>query len=133
MARIVGATVGGESRAYPFARLSSGVATDRLGGRDVVVLWRAGTRSALDTQTISTGRDVGAGGIFSPVAGGRRLDFAAAGSRFRDRQTGSTWSVLGVALSGPLRGRKLERLDGVEAFWFAWAAFVPGTSVWSGP
>lgn len=131
MERVLGVRVGGEARAYPYARLrEAGLARDRIAGQDVVVLWRAGTRSPLDTPLIANGRDVGSAGAFVPLIDGMRLDFAATPGGFRDEQTGSTWSVLGVALAGPLAGKRLASLDQADAFWFAWAAFTPTTSVY---
>jgi hypothetical protein len=55
--------------------------------------------------------------------------FSPAGPRtFRDRETDSRWSVAGVALEGPLAGRRLTSLPYQEAFWFAWVAFQPDTA-----
>jgi hypothetical protein len=133
MERVVGLMIGGESRAYPYSALSGpGVVSDRVGGRDVVVLWRGGTRSAVDARAVERGRDVGSAGAFTPVVEGRRLDVEPAAGGFRDLQTGSTWTVLGVATAGPLAGRRLERVDHRASFWFAWASSVPGTSIYEG-
>jgi uncharacterized protein DUF3179 len=129
MDRIIGVSAGGEAEAFRYRRLRRDrVVAGRLGGNDVVVLWRSGTRSALDTADISEGRDVGSAGVFRPVAAGRHLDLTAASDGFRDRQTGSIWSVLGVATAGPLRGARLEPVPHADAFWFAWAAFHPETA-----
>ena len=130
MERVLGVRAGDDSRAYPFGRLGSGVVADRIGGRDVVVLWRAGRASALDSALISDGSDTGAAAAYVPDAGGRHLDLEAVAGGFRDRQTGSIWSVLGVATAGPLAGSHLEPLPQVEAFWFAWAASVPRTTIY---
>lgn len=76
------------------------------------------------------GRDVGSTGVYDPVVDGRALAFSPAGPRtFRDRQTGSRWSVAGVAVDGPLEGRQLTTLAHQDAFWFAWAAFQPDTTL----
>jgi hypothetical protein len=129
--RVLGVRVGRESRAYPFARLRrAGALADRIGGREVVTLWSAGTVSPVDTPLIAEGRDVGAAAAYSPVLDGDRFDFEAAPGGFRDRQTGSIWSVLGTAVSGPLAGRRLEPVEQTVAFWFAWAASVPATTVY---
>jgi hypothetical protein len=52
-----------------------------------------------------------------------------AGDGFRDRETGSTWDVLGRATAEPLAGRSLEPVEHVDTFWFAWAAFRPDTTI----
>ncbi|MEX2554540.1 MAG: DUF3179 domain-containing protein [Actinomycetota bacterium] len=130
MERVVGVSSGAGSYAYRYATLrSAGVVYDRMGEEEVVVLWREGTRSALDTPLIADGAAVGAAGVFVPVVDGKRLDLAPDPGGFRDRQTGSTWTVLGVATGGPMAGKRLVPVEHVDAFWFAWAAFAPATGV----
>jgi hypothetical protein len=48
----------------------------------------------------------------------------------RDRETGSTWNILGKAISGPKVGEELAQIPAHNAFWFAWAAFWPHTEVY---
>jgi len=128
MDRIVGVADGGEAHAFRYRALEhEGLVAGRVGGRDIVVLWRPDTRSALDTADMSKGHDVGSAGVFHPVVAGRRIDLSATADGFRDRQTGSTWNVLGVATAGTLRGERLEAVPHADAMWFAWAAFYPGT------
>jgi hypothetical protein len=100
-----------------------------LAGQPVVVWWQPGTASALAGGTIAGGADIGATGAFSPVAGGRRLHFRPTAGGFRDRETGSHWSVLGHANAGPLTGQNLTPVTHVDTFWFVWAAFRPHTRV----
>ena len=51
----------------------------------------------------------------------------------KDRETGTTWSLLtGQALGGPLAGRALERLPSHYSFWFAWSDFHPETELYEG-
>ena len=48
-----------------------------------------------------------------------------------DLETGSTWTLEGLAVDGPLLGTQLEPVaEAFVAFWFAWAAFHPGTQLW---
>jgi len=100
-----------------------------LAGRPVIVWWQPGTASALSSPTVAGGSDVGATGAFSPVADGRRLHFLAVAGGFRDRETGSHWSVLGHAGAGPLVGENLTPVTHEDTFWFVWAAFCPHTRV----
>jgi hypothetical protein len=60
------------------------------------------------------------------------LQFEPGGSpgEFRDRQTGSTWSIFGSATGGPLLGQQLAPVFHTTEFWFAWAAFHPRTEIW---
>ena len=48
-----------------------------------------------------------------------------------DVETGSTWDITGRAVEGPLAGSRLAPLDNGDHFWFAWAAFVPHTEIWT--
>jgi hypothetical protein len=122
MERVLGAG----RRTYAYRALArSGVVADG----DVVLWWRRGTRSVLDAALISRAGDVGSAGAFVPAAKGRRLHFSAAPEGFRDAETGSVWTVLGVATSGPLAGQRLEPVTYTGAFWFAWAAFAPSTVI----
>jgi len=131
---------------YPFSALSRRrVVHDELAGRPLVAFWAPGTTSALDGADIAASRDVGAAAAFAPeieaspgdaVDGTGRLpsrltfrpDPRAAG-RFVDDQTGSTWSISGRAVAGPLEGRQLRRLLHGNHFWFAAAAFVPEAAI----
>jgi hypothetical protein len=57
------------------------------------------------------------------------VTFEAVADGFRDRETGTLWNLLGRAVRGPLEGRRLSAVPHVDAFWFAWAAFNPSTSI----
>lgn len=130
--RVAGVVIGDRARAYPFRLLAARkVVADTLAGQPLVVFYRAGAVSALDQTVIAQSREVGATGVFSPTVDGRVLTFEAAEGGFRDRETGSLWSLLGRAREGPLAGKALRPIIHVDAFWFAWAAFRPETDVWA--
>jgi hypothetical protein len=50
-----------------------------------------------------------------------------------DVETGSTWSVTGIATAGLLAGTQLEPVPHGNHFWFAWVAFSPETTIWTAP
>ena len=129
--RVVGVKIADTARAYPWPVLvERRVVHDRLGDQALVIFYRPGTLSALDAGEIQRSRAIGATAAFSPVLEGRPLTFEATADGFRDRETGSTWTLLGHAVKGPLAGRRLTAVPHVDAFWFAWAAFNPATSVY---
>ena len=134
MARVVGVRGGGDPVAYPYSDLARGpraaVIGDEIAGEPVVVMWRAGVASALDDEEVAAGRDVGTSGVFVARAAGHRLTFAVQDHQVVDRQTGSTWSIAGRAMSGPLQGTALEPVEHVDTFWFAWGAYHPETRVY---
>jgi hypothetical protein len=72
-----------------------------------------------------------AAAAFSRQARGRVLTFRAADRRVGDEQTGSTWDQFGRAVAGPLAGTRLAPATATDSFWFDWAAFHPGTTVWA--
>jgi hypothetical protein len=67
------------------ALTDAGVVELEVSDRPVVVWSIGGLRSALDTNSITEGRTVGATGAFDPVLDGRRLHFRHGGAdRFGD-------------------------------------------------
>ncbi len=109
--------------------LEVGVVAFALDGAPAVAFALPGTTSALDAGDITGGRDVGATGVFRPSVDGRALTFTRAEGGFVDAETGSRWDIFGAAVAGPLQGARLEVIEHVDTFWFAWAAFAPATAV----
>ena len=136
--RVLGLTVGGRHLAVPYPRLAARaqggvrVVDLDLAGAPLVVVWRAGTTSALDRERIAGSRDVGAAAAFSRRLGGRVLTFTTTAGQVRDEQTGIVWDPFGRAATGPLAGRRLTPAEATDSFWFDWAAFHPDTTVWTG-
>lgn len=99
----------------------------------VTVWWAPGQASALDAATVDDGVDVGSAVAVRPVLpDGRVATFTPAAdqdARFVDDLTGSTWTLLGEAVDGPLTGTALQRVPLDDTFWFVWFAFRPGTDV----
>lgn len=130
MARVLTIERGGEWVAYPYATLQElGAVNDDVGGEAIVVLWVPGTASALDTQQIASGRDVGSADAFQRNVAGQTLTFNRQGERLVDLETGSEWTILGRAVGGPLAGEQLVPVVAVNHFWFSWAAFSPETRI----
>ena len=133
---VLGVDVNDDFVAFPFPELQGravdGLAavSDEVGGRPIVVLWQAGTVSAVDETSIPDSKDVGAAAAFDPRVGTRTLTFEATAAGFLDRQTGSRWDITGRAVAGPLAGQRLEPVLSANSFWFDWAAFHPDTSIY---
>ena len=131
--RVVALTVDGEDVAFPFEILQEErVVGYGSGEHEVVVFFESGTTSALNARSIRGSDDVGASGVFRTVVDGDRLTFRADGDLFMDNETGSTWSILGLAVDGPLTGKQLEPVVHANHFWFAWGAFKPDTKIYEG-
>ncbi len=127
--RVAGVTFGGESQAWSYDVLRKQRTIDStVGGQPLVLLWAPGSASPLEGDDVREGRDVGSTGVYDPRVDGRTLTFSPAGrTEFRDRETGSGWTLTGLATDGPLAGKQLVPLAHQDAFWFAWAAFQPDT------
>jgi len=131
--RVVTATVGDVDAASPFSILTQEkVVNYNVGGRDLVVFFKAGTRSALDELLIGMSEEIGATGLFDAELDGLKLTFRADGGDFIDNETGSSWNILGQAIQGPSTGKRLTPIVHTNSFWFAAAAFKPDTQIYQG-
>lgn len=132
LSRVVGVSVDGVDKAYPFGVLGEALAVnDQLGDTPIAVLWGGDTADALDGAVIADSQAIGSGTAFDRRIGGQLLTFSPLGDdRFTDAETGSVWSLLGVAVEGPLAGEELDVVTHRNEFWFAWASFFPGAAVY---
>ena len=142
-ARVVGVDLGQRPVAIDRRALTvAGLVAVDIGDRHLIALWEPGTASALDGEAVAGGLEVGAVGVFDATVDGRRLTFdqvgdqvgdrvgdTGAGGAVVDRETGSMWSVLGRAVSGPLAGRRLQPVAHLDTFWFAWSRYHPDTEL----
>jgi Protein of unknown function (DUF3179) len=134
--RVLGVSVGRAAMAFPYGELEataidgSAVAETEVGGQPVVAFWTEGTASALDQPEIAASTLVGSLTAYDPRARGDLLRFVPDAGGFVDTRTGSRWDIFGRAVSGPLRGTRLEALPAVDHFWFSWAAFFPDTEIY---
>jgi len=126
---VLGVAFEGKARAYPLSTLekSDGVIADTLAGRKVFVLWYKPTRTAAifeaeaeDPDTEQTKKQ--------PVT--LTADAREPSSPFTDRETSSRWDIAGRAVSGPLKGKTLRWLPGIQCRWFAWSVEYPETDVY---
>jgi hypothetical protein len=133
--RVVTVGEGIDATAFPYSELRKvGTTAASVAGEEIVLFWAPGTASALDAPSIDDGEDIGATGVFRPAVDGRRLTFqreSGEDAPIRDRETGSTWSITGIAVGGELKGSRLEPFVHGDHFWFAWAAFAPETTIWT--
>jgi len=131
--RVVGVRIGAMTRAYPWPVLArERVVHDTLGTDRIVIFYQPGALSALDESQMERSRPIGATAVYSVSAAGKALTFEPSADGFRDRETATHWNLLGQALQGALAGQRLRPVPHVDAFWFAWAAFNPSTSIHAG-
>jgi hypothetical protein len=117
---VVGVSLNGRAKAYPFPRLrEESPVLDTLGGVPLVLV---------------VGDDQKSIRVFERMLDGRRLEFMArVGARplrLVDAETGSEWDFSGRALAGPLAGRQLAKVKALKEYWFDWKIYQPGTGVY---
>lgn len=66
---------------------------------------------------------------------GRVLTFEAKRSAegrilFYDRETATRWDIAGRAEEGPLKGRRLARIENHLSQWYGWVAYFPDTTIY---
>jgi Protein of unknown function (DUF3179) len=118
---IIGITVGDVAKAYPFDILKrQNPIIDSINNEPIILILH------------SDGKSVRA---FGRKLGSDNYDFyrAVDSSEFEliDSQTGSRWNFSGVAVSGPLAGRKLQQIYCLKDYWFDWKNYHPQTSIYN--
>jgi hypothetical protein len=132
MSRVVAVMPSGSSaKAYRFDDLRAAhVVNDIVADVPIVVFWGGKTVDPLAAATIDSGPPIGTGIAFDRRVGGQVLTFtSSADGGFVDGETGTSWTVLGKGISGPLAGEWLTPVTHRNDFWFAWAAFFPDAPV----
>ena len=130
MERVLSVSVGGKHRLYPLSVLERHpLANEELGGVPYVVMGKPGMASPLDSGRIAEGREIVAATAYDRRLDGTVLEFSQRGNCIVDTRTGSEWNILGEAISGPLKGRRLAPLDSGVHFAFAWLAFNPDSEI----
>lgn len=117
---VVGVTLNGRSKAYPFPLLrQQSPIVDAVGGVPVVLV--VGT----DGKSIR---------VFDRRVDGRKLELLATAGPWQmplvDAETGSEWDFTGRAVAGPLAGRQLTKLKALKEYWFDWKTYQPATAVY---
>ena len=121
--------IGESPVAYPFSFLSENpVLNDSIGNTDLVAFFDDGTLSAFGTLS-NEQQTSGSATVFSRMIGDRTLTFELTDTGITDAETGSIWNLVGMAVSGDLKGTQLAPVVHASHFWFAWAVFKPETEV----
>ncbi len=114
--------------AFPFQELA------KLGRVAVVDVRPPPDGQTRSDRVIFWDADAQAAAAYFRRVAGRELTFRVVGATIVDEQTGSSWSVDGLARSGPLAGTRLFGIpEAYTAYWFGWAAFMPRTEIWRAP
>jgi len=120
MSRVLGVEGSEMARAFPLDETRERACwLDTIGAEPITVWWYGPTRSAvafhrrLDDRVLTFYAD----------------DVSPETAPFKDKETGSRWTLAGRAVDGPLRGRELTWMPSVKCRWYAWVAEYPNTSI----
>jgi hypothetical protein len=118
---VVGVASSGAATAYPWTTLAAqNPILDSVGGTPLLILLHPDGRSLrcfdcrIDGTTLELFLKTGTG---PPV--------------IVDGKTGSEWDFAGLAMAGPMAGRRLARVTCLKDFWFDWKTYNPGTRVFA--
>jgi Protein of unknown function (DUF3179) len=119
-ALVIGLTVNGASRAYPFdAVVKQSPIIDELGSVPIF---------------IAVGEDKKSVRAFERAIDGRKLEFfskqGSATFLLVDAETGSEWDFTGKAISGALSGKQLKKVPVLNDYWFDWKTYNPKTTIY---
>ena len=120
--RVLGVELGELTKAYPLDDVGERACfTDKLGGESIAVFWYEPTKSAV---------------AFNSMLKGRSLTFHADSvspetAPFKDKETGTRWTLAGRAVDGPLKGQELQWVRSVQCHWYAWVAEYPDTLLYA--
>lgn len=130
--KVVAVSLDGTHKAYPHSiTQKKREVHDEIAGRPLVVFHAPGAVSALDARQIKRSKEVGSTGVFDRRVDGQTLQFRYLDEgRFEDVSTGSTWTVTGRAVEGPLKGTQLSQIPHGDYFAFAWMAFRPNAVIY---
>jgi hypothetical protein len=121
MSEVLGVEAGGVQRAFALdTKTERACYAEVVGQTPVAVFWYAPTHTAV---------------AWKARLGDRLLTFYASESSpetapFKDRETGTRWTLAGRGVDGPLRGHELDWIDSVQCRWYAWAAEYPETGIY---
>ena len=117
---VIGLTVNGVSKAYPFdALLKQSLILDDVGGIPIFIIVAEDKRSVR---------------AYERAVDGRKLEFFvkpnAAPLALVDAETGSEWDFTGKTISGSLGGKQLKKVAILNDYWFDWQTYNPKTLVY---
>ncbi len=131
MERVVDIRSGDKFKIYTFTKAAEEeIINDRFEGKDIVVFYKSGTVSALDTRELKNSKDIGSVTVFNANFRGSVLEFYKGENGFVDDHTGSVWDITGKCIEGASKGKRLRIEPHGNHFAFAWLAFHPDTEIY---
>jgi hypothetical protein len=124
LALVLGVEFPTAQKAYPLDNLGErGCVSDTVEGQDIAVFWYRPTQTAVAFRRDLENRSLT---LYAD-------DVSPESAPFKDKQTGSRWTLAGRAVDGPLRGQQLDWMPGIQCRWYAWSAEYPETQLYVSP
>jgi Protein of unknown function (DUF3179) len=119
-ALVLGVEVGQTTKAYPMdVTQERRCFMDVLANKSLAVFWYGPTKSATAFETLVDGKSL------TFIAD----DVSPETAPFKDRETGTRWTLAGRGVDGPLRGKELTWLPNIQCRWYAWSGEYPETQL----
>ncbi|MDA1051957.1 MAG: DUF3179 domain-containing (seleno)protein [Planctomycetota bacterium] len=118
LANVLGVEFGEVNKAYALDELPERACLlDQVGDREIAVLWYGPTKTSV---------------AFERKLGERSLtlyadDVSPETAPYKDKETGTRWTLAGRGIDGPLRGKELTWINSIQCRWYAWSAEHPET------
>lgn len=122
LSMVLGVEAGSARKAYPLDQsVERACYRDKIGTDEFAVFWYKPTQTAV---------------AFRSRLGDRQLtlyadDVSPDTAPFKDKETGSRWTLAGRAVDGPLKGQELTWISSLHCRWYAWSAENPETMVYA--
>jgi hypothetical protein len=156
---VVGLEIDGTSRAYPWDKLvkqspvvdrvngkpiliavgadgkSFRVFVSRIDGKDAEFFLKGESESPINASAAGPKRNLGTSTAGTAAASGETKSPSNTPSPEKpwlllDTTTASEWNFQGCAVSGPSKGKCLDRIPALKDYWFDWRNYHPDTTVY---
>ncbi len=120
-ANVLGVEMKTRTKAYSIDGLKERACLlDTIADENIAVFWYAPTQTAV---------------AYNRKIDGRVLTFYAdknspESAPFKDKETGTRWTLAGRAVDGPLRGKELRWVNSIQCRWYAWSTEYPKTLIY---
>jgi len=135
MERVIDIQVKGRRKIYPLSAIQKlKVINDVFEGEPIVLFHTSRTISVMDAGQINESREVGSTTVFSAILKGEKLQFENTNEgRFKDKISGSVFTITGYCMNGKYKGLQLEPVRHGNHFAFAWFAFYADSEIFQYP
>ena len=118
---VLGVELGSVQKAFPLDGLNERACMlDDSTSTPIAVFWYGKTKTAV---------------AFDRRVDGKKLTFYAdeispESAPFKDKETGTRWTLAGRGVDGPLRGKELNWVNCIQCRWYAWSAEYPESNLY---